>query len=463
MPPYLALLLCLIFVLGLLRYDPAKDSHTSLALWVPLIWLFFDGSRLPAQWIGGQVMTAAQAFEEGNPLDRSVSFGLIMLAIIILMSRPFKWGEFFSRNMALTLLLLYALLSVMWSDFFFISFKRWFRDLGNYLVILIVVSDSNPFNAVVLLLRRLCFFLVPLSILLIKYFPDLGKQYDQWTGTAMFVGATTSKNMLGVLCLVSGIFFLWDTLRRWHDRKDRQTRRIIVVNTGFIAMTLWLLNLSNSATATVCFAVGCLVIVAANTKFFRRHPGFLKFFAPAAFCVYLILAFGLDINGALAGAVGRDPTLTGRSNIWDAVLSTHTNPIIGAGYQSFWLGPRLSRVWELAGHVNEAHNGYLELYLSLGLIGVSLLFVFMVASYRTICKRLSPSFSLASLSLALWTVMLFYNMTESAAFNGQILWLTFVLVVLVVSSHSQTAPDVPSDMKALSWRSPSKRPEVKAV
>src|SRR3984893_16756181 len=116
----------------------------------------------------------------------------------------------------------------------------------------------------------------------------------------------------------------------------------------------------------------------------RRYPGFLKFMIPAAFCVYLVLAFGFDINGDLAGAVGRDPTLTGRSNIWKAVLSTNTNPLIGTGYESFWLGPRLNHVWQLAGQVNEAHNGYLEIYLTLGLVGVFLLFLFIIASYRTI-------------------------------------------------------------------------------
>ena len=163
---------------------------------------------------------------------------------------------------------------------------------------------------------------------------------------------------------------------------------------------------------------------------------------PTAFCIYLILAFGFDINGDLAGAVGRDPTLTGRSNIWEAVLSTHTNPILGTGYESFWLGSRLDHVWELAGHVNEAHNGYLEIYLNLGLIGDFLLLVFMIASYRTICRKLSPSFKLASLTLALWTIMLFYNMTESAAFKGQYIWVIFVLTVIVVSTQKPIENEV---------------------
>src|SRR5439155_9069149 len=121
---------------------------------------------------------------------------------------------------------------------------------------------------------------------------------------------------------------------------------------------------------------------------------------PVGISLYLVLAFGfgIDINAELAQSVGRDPTLTGRTNIWNAVLSTHTNPILGTGYESFWLGRRLNEVWRQAGAgINEAHNGYLEVYLNLGLIGLFLLVVFLVASYRTICRRFISS-SLASLS-----------------------------------------------------------------
>jgi exopolysaccharide production protein ExoQ len=456
MPPLLALVLWFVLLIALLCFDPAKESKISVALWVPVFWLFITGSRLPSQWLGGSAGRAAQALEEGNPVDRIILSVLILLSIGILFLRSFDWGKFCQRNFALILLLCFALLSVGWSDFPFIAFKRWFRDLGNYLVILLVLSDPLPVEAVCAVLRRLCYLLIPLSILIYKYYPEMGKQYDPWTGAASFVGATTSKNMLGVLCLVSGIFFFWDTVTRWSDRKDRQTRKIIMVDVVFFGMTVWVLNLSNSATSTVCLVMACLVVVAAQSGWGKRHPRFLKVVIPVSFCVYLILAFGLDINGALAGAVGRDPTLTGRTDIWKAVLSTNTNPLIGTGYDSFWLGPRLNVVWSRVGTVNESHNGYLETYLNLGLIGVALLLVLLMTSYRAICKRLSPAFSLASLGLALWTILLFYNMTEAAVFNGQLLWLIFMLVAIIVSTYPQNAPAAPP-LKS----SPSKGPQFK--
>ena len=124
----------------------------------------------------------------------------------------------------------------------------------------------------------------------------------------------------------------------------------------------------------MCLVFGCLVIAAAHSKTVKRRPALLKVLIPVGICLYLVLAFGfgIDISARLAEAVGRDPTLTGRTVIWNAVLSTHTNPLIGSGYESFWLGPRLQEVWaQTGGGITEAHNGYLEIYLNLGIVGLS--------------------------------------------------------------------------------------------
>jgi exopolysaccharide production protein ExoQ len=432
MPPILATFLCFIFLVGLFRLDPAKDSKTSLALWVPLIWMFIVGSRLPSQWLGGQAGSASQAFEEGNPLDRTIFSLLILVALGILISRSFKWGEFFVRNFVLMTFVIFALMSVLWSDFPFVAFKRWFRDLGDYLVILVALSDPRPLEAVRTVLRRLCYLLIPLSILLIKYYPYIGKQYSEWTGAAMFLGATTSKNMLGVVCLISGIFFFWDTVTRWPNRKERKTKRIIRLNAAFMGMTLWLLNLASSATSSVCLVLGCLVIAAAHSRKIKRNPNFLKIGIPIGLCLYTILQFSFGISRDVAEAVGRNPTFTGRTDLWEILLDMHTNPLVGTGYESFWLGPRLQWVWQRFAVVNEAHNGYLEIYLNLGLIGLLLLCGFLIVSYRTICKRLTASSGYASLVLALWTILIFYNVTEAAFKSSQLMWLTFLLGAIAV-------------------------------
>lgn len=448
MSPSFALLMWFILLLALLRFDPAKERGTSLALWVPVIWVFIIGTRLPSQWLGVPLGQMAENMQEGNALDRNIYSLLILLALGILLARSFEWRKFCLANVALTVLLSFGLLSALWSDFPFIAFKRWFRDLGTYLVIPVVLSDPRRFEAVRMLLRRLYFLMIPLCLLLNKYFSEMAKEYDPWTGQGYFVGATTSKNMLGVLCLVSGLYFFWDTLRRWSDRKERQTRWIICVNVALFAITLRVISDASSATSSVCLMLGCLVIAAAHSTIVKRRPALLTVLIPTGICLYLVLDFGfaVDIIALVSEAVGRNPDLTGRTHIWSVVLGMSTNPYVGAGYESFWLGPRLQWLWEQIGAVNHAHNGYLEVYLNLGFVGLSITVWFIIGSYRIICRRLKYSASLGSLSLALWTVLLFYNVTESA-FRGHLLWVIFLLEVIAVPERNERSPTEQTALK----------------
>ncbi|HEY6945940.1 MAG TPA: O-antigen ligase family protein [Candidatus Acidoferrum sp.] len=381
---------------------------------------------MPSQWLAVHIGTAAEAFEDADPLNRNVFLVLTLVAIGILMVRSFNWGGFVARNVFLMAFLLFALMSVSWSDFPLITFKRWFRDLGAYLVMLVALSDPHPLEGVRTVLRRFCYLAVPLSIVLVKYFPDMGRSYDEWTGAVVAVGAANGKNQLGVACLVAGVFFFWDTVTRWPDRAERRTKRILLVNFIFMAMTVWLLNFCNSATANVCLAIGSFMILVAATKAVKRHPTLFKVLIPACFVCYVTLAYWFNINAYLVGAVGRNPTLTNRTFIWATLFGMTTNPLIGTGYRSFFLGARLRELWLVIHGVMEAHNGYLDLYLNLGIIGLVLFLGFLIASYRTIWDRVRTAPAFASLGLAIWTILLFYNVTE-AGFVGGLLWLILML------------------------------------
>jgi exopolysaccharide production protein ExoQ len=436
MPPSLALLLWFLLLVGLFWFDPAKEPKVSSALWVPLVFMFFMASRQPVQWMNGQVAVSeramADALEQGDPINRTVSLVLLSLGIAILGARSFRWGNFLRQNWVLTAYLLFALVSVLWSDFPFPAFKKWFRDLGNYVMVLVVISDPFPQRALSTLLRRVGYLLIPLSYVLVKYFPGFAKQYDPWTGEATYCGAATSKNMLGILCLVCGIYFFWDTVVRWPNRKEGRNKAVILVNIALTYLTWWLLITCNSATSRTCLIIAYLVILAAHSKAIQRRPGILSVSIPIIFLIYILLFFGLGLNGAFASAVGRT-SLSGRDEIWRIVLTQQANPLLGAGYESFWLGPRLVRIWASGqGTINEAHNGYLEVYLNLGYIGLSLLFLFAAAVYKNICKKLKPFLSLASLTLAIWTAFVFHNSTE-ADFRTGLMWLVFVLAAFAVS------------------------------
>ena len=83
--------------------------------------------------------------------------------------------------------------------------------------------------------------------------------------------------------------------------------------------------------------------------------------------------------------MGRNPTLTDRTEVWSVILNQAGNPWVGTGFESFWLGPRLDRIWSIySWHPGEAHNGYIEIYLNLGWTGLVLLAVVIATGYRTV-------------------------------------------------------------------------------
>jgi O-antigen ligase len=430
----------------LLIFDPAREPRTSAALWVPMVWMFIAASRNPSEWFAGWVGQSAQGLEEGNPLDRAIFGILIMIALGILISRSFKWGKFVTRNAALMAYILFALISICWSDFQFVALKRWVRDLGSYLVVLVVLTDPRPVAAMQMVLRRLGYVLVPLSILLNKYYPRLGRTFIDWSGEGYFKGVTTSKNMMGLMCLVLAMFYLWNIANSWRERRQPRVRRIIALDSAFLMGALWLLHLARSTTSSLCFVLGATVILAFHSKMFRRNPKWLRTLVPVSFCLYLILGFGLGMNGSLARAVGKDPTLTDRTKIWRFLLDMHTNPVIGTGYQSFWLGSRLQLFWQESGEgrLFEAHNGYLEVYLEEGLIGVVLLGGFLISGYKAIWRKKGPTpSSMTAFALAIWMVLVFYNMSE-AAFDRGLLYTVFLLGAIRLPLRSDSRVPAPA-------------------
>jgi O-antigen ligase len=109
------------------------------------------------------------------------------------------------------------------------------------------------------------------------------------------------------------------------------------------------------------------------------------------------------------------------------------NPLVGTGFESFWLGSRLEKMWSIYWwHPNEAHNGYLEVYLTLGWIGIALFAVFLIAGYRNIIAGFRRDPDIARLKLAFFVIVLIYNFTESAIRETNPIWIMLLLAIVAV-------------------------------
>ena len=157
-----------------------------------------------------------------------------------------------------------------------------------------------------------------------------------------------------------------------------------------------------------------------------------------------VFALFLDSGGSLVKSLGRDPTLTGRTQVWAAVLSVARSPMLGTGYESFWLGKRLEKVWEFIGPggkgIQEAHNGYLEVYLNLGWIGLILLAVIIITGYPKVVGAFRYSSELAGLMLAYFVSGIIYNLTEAGFRMMDLVWISFLLAI-IGSSEARASLD----------------------
>ena len=145
---------------------------------------------------------------------------------------------------------------------------------------------------------------------------------------------------------------------------------------------------------------------------------------------------------SMAGLLGRDSTLTGRTNIWAMALENIAErPVLGYGYNAFWnVAPGAERIntilhWK----VPHAHNGFIDLTLQLGIVGLVLYIgIYFVAIRRALNLANETQEQEAIWPLTFVTFTLLYQVTESTILAGNtIIWMVFVSAICSVTQASE--------------------------
>ena len=438
MSPQVATIICTIGVLGLFVLDRDRQARTSKALWIPVVWLTISSSRMVSQWLTATGLTnptvsldAAERYLDGSPLDRFLLTGLMLLAVIVLVGRRQEVGALLRTNAPILLFLLYCGASTIWSDYTDVSFKRWIKALADLMMVLIVLTDQDRYAAAKRLLARVGFCLIPFSILVIKYYPTIGRGWSEWGNTSL-AGVATSKNELGGICMLFGIASVWRIMQVLKGTAGSRSGRSLIAHCTMLIMALFLMWTASAMTALSCFLIATVLIIATSLTTVVRKPWIVHFLV-LAFVSVSSLALFFTAGSGLVETIGRDSTLTGRTDIWKLVTGMTSSPLFGTGFESFWLGPRLKQVWSIYWwHPNEAHNGYIEVFLNLGWVGITLLAVVFVTGYRNVVRAFRQDPDTGGLRLAYFVVALVYNFTESAVRIMHPVWILFLLASLGV-------------------------------
>lgn len=422
----LATLCFALLIIVLLMFTRERGVKRATSLWIAFAWLWFASSRGPSAWLhqGYVARTASTAYDEGNSFDRNILMGIMLVGVVVLAARSRRSAIFLSSNFPLILFFLYCGVSATWSDHGDISIRRWFRALGDLVAVMVILTDSDWAGAFKWIYLRLACLLVPLSILFFRYYPELGRHYSIHDGHVSVTGVTDDKNALGMICMLFSLTVGWSMFEALR-REGPRDKRLLIGYGALLAMAIYIISIADSATATGCLIEGGGVMVLTGMAKISRRLMRVRLIVGAALG---FSAFNLFAGSALLELFGRNSTLTGRTELWSRCLELVRNPLLGAGYESFWLGSRLEKMWTYIAGVNQSHNGYLEIYLNLGWIGVTLLVLLLISGYRNIMGAFRREEPTARLRLAFFISVCVYNCTEAGFKMVHPMWIALLMV-----------------------------------
>jgi exopolysaccharide production protein ExoQ len=198
-----------------------------------------------------------------------------------------------------------------------------------------------------------------------------------------------------------------------------------------MALSFCLLILAKSSSSTInCVTLFALIPIY-NTLRWRYH-----LMVPAIIAIVTIggaLSLWFNSNaGSLLGAIGKDPTLTGRTDMWPYIIDMiWKQPWLGYGYSAFWndFDSPGGVVWyTVRWSPPNAHNGILDLFLELGLVGVM---VFTIGFFTNVIRGIAwlrIDRSVESFWVLLYlTYLVLANVGESSLLSrNDIFWVLYV-------------------------------------
>lgn len=391
--------------------------ETGYAVFVLYVWS--DGALFPGAFSAGPAPLDAVP-DEGNLFYTLLHSTFYVVALVLLLRHPRGLWRLVTADLYLVALLGMTMLSFLWSGAPDVTLRRSAALLGTSLFGVYLTRRYTTEEQL-----RLLGWALGLGVLLNLIHaighPDLVSQGE-------FRGWFIQKNVLGRMMAFATLVFLSIA---WAGR--RRSGALL-----FAALSLALMIMARSATAIVV-----LLTVVSLIPLFRMLERDARLVIAIGIFAILLGGAGLLLAAshfeALASVLGRDTTLTGRTDLWPLVVAMILRRLwIGYGYESFWLeqlGLRIP-VYEAVGwEPAHSHNGFLEVGLALGLIG---LFLFAMSLVRGATRAVRWA-RLRKTPSSLWPLvylsfLALYNVTENTALaRNTVFWVFYVASLLSVS------------------------------
>ncbi|MBN9479022.1 MAG: O-antigen ligase family protein [Bordetella sp.] len=354
---------------------------------------------------------------------RNFYYPAYLMAVVLVGMRPGRAIRGMIRSPLLIALLLLTAGTYFWSIMPDLTARRipalLFTTLGG-----VALASRWSWRTLTEILAGTLGALVVISFLLGALLPDFGRMQELFPGA--WRGLWLEKNSLGHVMVKTTIFLLAAGIMVPERRK---------LWFGLAAMSVALVILSTSKTAllVLLLSLGSMGFVAVVKS------GPLRAVIATWLAVVFVIGAGLLIaaeTDMVLGLLGKDATLTGRTEIWSGIMQQMADhPWRGFGYGAVWDDPGFTGPKAWIGHQAHflpanAHSGWLEIYIALGLGGVILfaLWLLQIWAQSLWAAYTSPG---GWVAVPMMTSFTFTMLSESIAMNWhELRWVVMVALAL---------------------------------
>ncbi len=328
---------------------------------------------------------------------------IYLLFIVVAAPRVSRVLGALGKMRLLTALFLFAVASIAWSIDPVLTFRR-IIPLCMWLVIGVYFGERYSIDEFLEVLGLTFGFVIILTFATYLIHPSFVRDPTHVTA---WRGFFVHKNNMGAYMVLGALVFA-----------TRARKGALFVNYAFCAASLLMVFMAHSATALVL-----AIVVLCSMPLWQLIKLPMALLAPiGVFAILGLTEVSIWLSQPpplLLTLLGRDPTLSGRKQLWSAVMiAISRRPLLGYGYDAFWQGLKgesleaaVNAGW-LAPH---SHNGYFDLTLGLGTVGLvlfGLIFLSLAASALRYARRGKGPTALFPIAFA--TFFAVHNVSESA-------------------------------------------------
>ncbi len=301
------------------------------------------------------------------------------------------------------------------------------------------------------MLMNTCLVMAIGSLIMVFAFPRIG--VHQMDNAGLWRGLWYEKNQMGLVMVVGAVS---SAAVLAADHLAGNGRRPWVPLLAF-GLTTLLVMATQSKTSLLCWLLGVGMI------------GFWWLLKQGGAAITIVAVWFAVVTSSLAAwlwntdsaailqALGKDPSLTGRTLIWEALMRrVAERPMTGYGFSAFWgvdsipaREIRLETQWP----VPSAHNGWIDLLVQLGWPGAIFVGAVMLVSAILVIVRLNGMGAREGYwSIAYLTVFTALSLSESVLLtHANLPWI----LMLAIMSRAMTYDPIPV-------RAPLARPAARA-